>query len=162
MNINLSRVHHGIQLERNTSGKLVLTMADGTVHENVVPVRAFPIASPETGIALVGTDGHEKLWLDSLDIVPEHIHNLISETLRQREFVPEVKRIDSVSSFATPSVWTLQTDRGTTHMTLKGEEDIRRLQGGMLMIADTNGIHYLIRNMRDLDRHSRKILDRFL
>ena len=35
-----------IHLERNALGQLVLTAVDGTRHEGVVPVRAFPIAAP--------------------------------------------------------------------------------------------------------------------
>jgi hypothetical protein len=44
------------QLTRNAFGKLVLTTADGDVVEGVVPVRAFPIAAPGEGIALIGPD----------------------------------------------------------------------------------------------------------
>jgi hypothetical protein len=45
---------------------------------------------------------------------------------------------------------------------LKGEEDIRRLSASRLLIADTHGIQFLVRDMSQLDRHSRKLLDRFL
>ena len=45
---------------------------------------------------------------------------------------------------------------------LKGEEDIRRLSRTRLLIADTHGIQFLIRDIGTLDRHSRKLLDRFL
>ena len=63
---------------------------------------------------------------------------------------------------ATPSTWTIVTDRGETKLILKGEEDIRRLAAPALLIADSNGIQYLIRDRQALDAHSRKILDRFL
>jgi hypothetical protein len=41
--------------------------------------------------------------------------------------VPKIRRLKSVSSFATSSQWTVETDRGETTLVLKGEEDIRRL-----------------------------------
>lgn len=41
--------------------------------------------------------------------------------------MPEVERIVSVSSFACPSTWQVQTNRGPAELVLKGEEDIRRL-----------------------------------
>ncbi|MFX7140031.1 DUF1854 domain-containing protein, partial [Acinetobacter baumannii] len=66
------------------------------------------------------------------------------------------------STFATPSDWTVQTTRGTTTFTLKGEEDIRRLAAPALLIADSHGIQFLIRDQKAWDKHSRKILDRFL
>ena len=58
--------------------------------------------------------------------------------------------------------WEVDTDRGPTRFVLRGEENIRRLPGGMLMIADEHGIQYLIRKLRALDKPSRKLLDRFL
>ncbi|MDQ5881345.1 MAG: hypothetical protein QG616_1175 [Pseudomonadota bacterium] len=150
------------QLIRNPFGRLVFTGADGEAHEGVVPVRAFPIGAPEEGIALVNTEGHELLWIDRMEDLPENAVTLVQEELASREFVPEIKRIRSVSSFACPSTWEIDTDRGDARLVLKGEEDIRRLDREKLLIADTHGIQFLVRNIQALDRASRKILDRFL
>ena len=149
-------------LVRNPFGRLVFTAADGEMHESVVPVRAFPIGEPERGIALVSTEGHELAWIDGFEQLPDAIAQLIREELESREFVPEIRRIRSVSSFACPSTWDVETDRGDALLVLKGEEDIRRLGRDKLLIADTHGIQYLIRDLTALDRASRKILDRFL
>jgi hypothetical protein len=150
------------QLIRNPFGRLVFTGADGEAHEGVVPVRAFPIGAPEEGIALVNTEGHELLWIDRIEDLPENAVMLVQEELASREFVPEIKRIRSVSSFACPSTWEIDTDRGDARLVLKGEEDIRRLDREKLLIADTHGIQFLVRDIQALDRASRKILDRFL
>jgi hypothetical protein len=150
------------QLIRNPFGRLVFTAADGTVHESIVPVRAFPIGAPDDGIALVSGEGHELVWIDRLDTLPPATAALIREELESREFVPLVRRIRSVSSFACPSTWDVDTDRGDAQLVLKGEEDIRRLGRDKLLIADAHGIQYLIRDLTALDRGSRKILDRFL
>ncbi|MDQ5902837.1 MAG: hypothetical protein QG672_424 [Pseudomonadota bacterium] len=150
------------QLIRNPFGRLVFTGADGEAHEGVVPVRAFPIGAPEEGIALVNTEGHELLWIDRMEDLPENAVTLVQEELASREFVPEIKRIRSVSSFACPSTWEIDTDRGDARLVLKGEEDIRRLDREKLLIADTHGIQFLVRDIQALDRASRKILDRFL
>jgi hypothetical protein len=56
----------------------------------------------------------------------------------------------------------VDTDRGETCLVLKGEEDIRRLGRTALLIADANGIQFLVRDIQSLDRASRKMLDRFL
>ena len=79
-----------------------------------------------------------------------------------REFMPVINRIVSVSSYATPSTWQVKTNHGDTRLVLKGEEDIRRLAPPALLIADSNGIYYLIRDRNALDQNSRRILDRFL
>ncbi|MDO9193765.1 MAG: DUF1854 domain-containing protein [Undibacterium sp.] len=150
------------QLSRNAFDHLVLTTVDGQVHENVSPVRAFPIQSPDEGISLVLQDGQEVAWIDRLADLPDAIRRLIAEELEGREFMPEIACIVSVTSFATPCTWHVKTDRGETDFVLKGEEDIRRIGAASLLIADNHGIHFLIRDMHGIDKHSRKILDRFL
>lgn len=149
-------------LTRTPFGKLQLSFADGTRHEGVVPVRAFPISAPERGIALVSTDGKELVWIAQLADLDAPARQLVAEELASREFMPQIQRIRSVSSFTTPSIWEVDTDRGPTAFTLKGEEDIRRLAAPMLLIADSHGVQYLIRDFAALDRTSRKLLDRFL
>jgi hypothetical protein len=150
------------QLRRDSFGKLVLTAEDGLVHEGVAPVRAFPIQSPSQGISMVLSDGKEVGWIDDLAALPPQIRDLVQEELDGREFMPEISSIVDVSSFATPCTWTVKTDRGDTAFTLKGEEDIRRIGETSLLISDNHGIHFLIRDMYTIDKHSRKILDRFL
>lgn len=150
------------QLRKDTFGRLLLTGADGETHEGIVPVRAFPIASPDQGIALVDPHGHELAWIDRLSDLPDEWRSLVEGELAMREFMPVISRIVSVSSFATPSTWRVQTNHGDTHLVLKGEEDIRRLASPALLIADSNGIYYLIPDRQALDLNSRRILDRFL
>ena len=150
------------QLRRDAFGRLVLTGADGGVCEAVVPVRAFPIAAPDEVIALVGPDGHEAGWIERLDSLPAAARQLVEEELARREFMPEILRIREVSSFATPSTWKIETERGETALVLWGEEDIRRLGKSGLLIEDSHGIHFLVRDINRLDRNSRRLLDRFL
>ncbi|MBB1630664.1 hypothetical protein A9975_07285 [Cupriavidus sp. UME77] len=150
------------KLSRNALGRLVMTTADGVVHDGVVPVRAFPIAAPDDGVGLVSADGRELAWLPRLDTLPAPVREMIEAELASREFMPEIRRIRSVSTYATPSTWEVETDRGLTSLVLRGEEDIRRLAGSKLLISDSHGIHYLVRNLVSLDKGSRKILDRFL
>jgi len=149
-------------LHHNTFGRLVLTDAQGLAHENVVPVRAHPITAPLEGISILSQDSHELAWIPRLDQLDAPLRALLEEALASREFMPEIERLERVSSFATPSTWTVRTNRGEASFVLKGEEDIRRLPGGILLISDAHGIQFLVRDVTALDRHSRKLLDRFL
>ena len=149
-------------IERNAHGRLLLTLADGTVHEGVVPVRAFPLTAPAEGLSLVGTDGRELAWVPQLGELPADARALVEGELATREFVTTVLRIEGVSSFSTPSTWSVVTDRGTTRFVLKGEEDIRRLADGALLIASGEGINFRIADRWALDRKSRGVLERFL
>lgn len=150
------------QLSRNPFGRLVLTTAEGDVHEGVVPVRAYPIQAPQDGVALMATDGHEVGWLDRLSDAPQTVQDLIREALDTREFMPEILAIDSVTSFSTPCTWSVQTDRGPTRFVLRGDEDIRRVGPMVLLVTDSHGIQFKIHDLALLSKESRKIMDRFL
>lgn len=151
-----------LQLHRDARGRLHFIDAEGRGHTGVVPVRAFPISAPEGGLSLVDLDGHEVLWIASLADVDASARTLIEEELALRDFMPVIQRIVSVSSFATPSTWVLETDRGPAELVLKGEEDIRRMGADTLLVIDRHGVNYLIRQPAELDRASRRLLDRFL
>lgn len=150
------------QLRRDAFGRLVLTDAGGKLHEGVVPVRAFPIAAPDEGLSLLSAEGHELAWVDRLSDLPAAQRALVDEELAGREFVPEIRRLRGVSSFSTPSTWSVDTDRGATRFVLKGEEDIRRVGRSTLLIADSQGLQFRVRDLFALDRHSRRLLERFL
>ncbi len=150
-------------LQRNAHGALVLTLADGTRHVGVVPVRAFPMAAPEEGLSLVRSDGKEALWIAHMRQLPSAARQLIEQDLAVREFVPIILKIRSVSSFSTPSTWQVDTDRGPTQLVLKAEEDIRKLHGRTrLRISGSDAVQFAIPDTTALDRASQRLLSRFL
>ena len=150
------------KLERDNFGRLVFTGADGSVHEGEVPVRAFPIDAPNEGLSLLSAEGRELAWIERLDALPSAQRALLDDELAQRELVPEIRRLLGVSSFSTPSTWSVDTDRGSTRFVLRGEEDIRRIGQARLLIASSQGLQFLVRDFSALDRHSKRLLERFL
>lgn len=152
-----------ISLTRNSHGRLCLTLEDGTVHEGITPVRAFPIAAPEEAISLVGSDGKEVYWIEQLQVLPAPMRELLAQDFAVREFVPEVLRIEAIDAISVPSVWSVVTDKGTAQLALKAEEDIRKLRGRHhLLITSRDGVQYRISDARKLDKQSQKFLERFL
>jgi hypothetical protein len=152
----------GLWLGRGPDGRLLLTDAEGAVHAGVVPVRAFPLAAPGEGLSLVGAEGRELAWIDRLDSLPPAARTLVEAALAPRDFAPTIVRLDAVSGFATPSVWSVETDRGPTRFTLRAEDDIRRLQGNTLLILGEGGLQFRIADRFALDKGSRRLLERFL
>lgn len=150
------------KLIRNPAGQLQLTTRNNEVHSGVYPVRAFPISAVDEGLSLLNREGHEVAWINQLSELPDDIRILVSEELMQREFIPVIRRISHVSSFATPSTWQLMTNRGEATLTLKSEDHIRRLSQTSLLISDSHGVDFIIQEIDQLDKHSRKLLDRFL
>ena len=149
-------------LHRDPFGKLVFNATDGQTHVGVNPVRAHPISAPDDGLSLIGPDGHELAWIDRLSLCPEPARSLLQQELALREFHPTVKRLVSVSTFSTPSQWTVDTDRGLLQFVLKSEEDIRRLEEGRLLITTSHNLQLFIPDRWALDKASRRLLERFL
>lgn len=154
----MSQAH---QLLRDSLGRLVFVDAKGHSHVGVHPVRAFPITAPGAGVGIMDQSGKEVFWYPDVATIPATELTLIEEELAAREFMPVIEKITKVSTFATPSIWDIETDRGPTRIRLKGEEDIRRIAGNTLLIADSNGLQFLIKDSTQLDKVSKKLLDRF-
>lgn len=165
MTNDLLSFHRTYSLRKDAFGNLELVWSDHPVIERVTPVRPFPFSDPEDGLSFVDSDGHEVLWLDSINDLSAADRALVDAALAVREFMPVITRIDSVSSFNTPSTWQVETAQGKTQLVLKGEEHIRRINGmggNHLLISDNHGIQFLIKDVSQLDKHSRRLLDRFL
>lgn len=153
----------GAMLEHDAFGRLVWIDARGARHAGVLPVRAFPLTAPGEGIAVVGADGRELAWIERLDALPPALHEALQAALADREFMPTIRRIRSVSTFSTPSRWEVETDRGDAAFVLSGEENIRRLgEDGALLISDSHGVGWRVADRFALDRASRRLLERFL
>lgn len=149
-------------LGQDAHGRLVLTDLNGDTHIGVTPVRAHPISAPHEGLSLVGVHGHELAWVERLADLPDGPRRLLEAELAAREFHPTLKRLISVNTFATPSTWRIETDRGEVDFVLKSEEDIRRLEEGRLLITSTHGVQLQVPDRWALDKHSKKLLERFL
>jgi hypothetical protein len=152
------------RLAQDDFGQLVLipVTSDLAADMPVVPVRAFPIAAPDEGLSLVGTDGREVLWIDRLTDLPADQLKLVLAALHAREFSPVIQKLVSVSGFSTPCTWCVQTDRGATEFVLKTEDDIRRLDAHQLLITGSQGITYRVPDRQALDSASKRLLERFL
>jgi hypothetical protein len=158
----MSNMLSHIQFDQGPSGRWFYVSADGIQHDHVVAVRSFPVVAPDEGIAVVDADGKELLWIPHLNQLTESVRAKVRMAMTQREFMPRILKLHGVSSFVTPSTWDIETDRGPTTLLLKGEEDIRRLSASVLLVTDGHGVQFLIRDLAQMDRYSRKLLDRFL
>lgn len=149
-------------LHHDAWGQLVLTDAEERQHADVEIVRAFPLSDPRRGIAICDAKGRELVWLADLDTLPASLARQIEDELSQREFVPIIQRIVSVSSPVEPSEWEVETDRGRTVFMLDSEDDVHELDERRALLTDAHGIRYLIADIPRLDAESRRLLERYL
>ena len=149
------------QLERQEHGRLDCIDSQGQRHTNVDAVRAFPISAPQGPVAIVAADGMELAWIDSLAALQPSLQSLLIEELALREFLPVIRRIESVSD-REPTEWLVETDRGQRRFIVAHSDDIIRLPDASAVISDMFGVRYLIKSVPLLDALSRRLFEKSL
>lgn len=151
-----------IHFHHDDWGQLTVTLPDGTVHHDVEPVRCFPWTSPQESIALVGSDGHEITNIPTLTALSPEARAMLERDLSQREFVPKISRITKSSGPWPPCTWNVLTDRGETVVKIDSEDDVRKIGQRGALVADSDGVRFLIPDTAQLDatslRHLRRLL----
>jgi len=149
-------------LIKDERGQLTLLDAAGQRHENVEAIRAFPISDPVHWISLCDPNGREIVQIRDLAELPFEQRTLLLSEVTRREFVPVIRRIESISSLAEPCEWFVETDRGPTSFVLNSDEHVRKLGQDRALILDSHGLRYLVPDAKQLDAHSRRLLSRYL
>ena len=147
------------RLERAAHGRLDFTAADGTRHADVDVLRGFPVSAPSGPVAIVAADGTELAWVDSLAHLDGRLRDMLEAELSQREFLPVILRIESVSD-GEPTEWSVVTDHGPRRFTVAHTDDIAYGTDGGAFITDTVGVRYHIPQVSRLDGRSRRLLVR--
>lgn len=149
----------GWRLERHGDGRLDFIDPSGRRHRDVDVVRGFPVTDPAGPVAVVASQGDELVWVDALGRLPTDLRGLLEAELAQREFLPVIQRIDSVSA-SEPAEWRVVTDRGPHRFNVAHPDDVSRRPDGSAFVTDVRGMRYLIRDVAALDHRSRRLLER--
>jgi hypothetical protein len=147
------------RLERASHGRLDFVDAVGQRHVDVDVLRAFPVSAPAGPVVIVAADGAELAWIDPLADLVQPLRDLLETALSQREFLPVIERIESVSD-GEPTEWSVATDRGPRRFTVAHVDDIVYAADGSASITDSVGVRYTIPQVSRLDARSRRFLDR--
>ena len=83
----------------------MLVQSDGRRFVGVEPYRTFPISEPTGFLSICDAEGHELTCIEDLNSLPHNARQMLQDELAQREFVPEVLRIESVLADSDPSQW---------------------------------------------------------
>ena len=151
----------GWRLERHAHGHLDFVAADGGRHSNVDVLRAFPVTAAAGPVAIVADRGGELAWIAALAEEPDELRALLESELAQREFLPVIRRIESVSD-SEPPEWTVLTDRGPHRFKVDSPDDIAFQPDGGAFVCDIHGVRYRIPDVDALDGRSRRLLEKML
>ena len=150
-----------LNLHRTEAGTLAFTDAMGEVHDNVVPVRLFPLTDPTHWVSINGVGGHELACVREIDELPEITRTLVLDALAERDFVPVIQTIHAIRRAAHGYEWFVTTDHGKTHFCVENDESIQPLGGDSIVVMDHRNARYVIPDPGLMDPKSRHRLERY-
>jgi hypothetical protein len=128
---------------------------------NVRPLRLFPLTDPAHWIAILDERGQELACIEDPSTLAADQRDALDAALARRHFVPVIRRIMAITRADDGHDWFVETDRGTTTFRIETDESIQTLGGGCIVIIDKLATRYLVPNVADLDRESRRKLERY-
>ena len=150
---------------------LELTQPSGKVEffERIVPVRAFPISSPDHFISIREPDsqlsgrGAELGMIEDLATFPAEMADLIIDELGRRYFTPAITRIHSFHEKFGYCYWDVTTSAGRVEFIMNNPtSNIRTLEDGRVFMYDIDGNCFTIDDPKGLDKHSYRKIEIYL
>lgn len=150
---------------------LTLTQPTGKEEffERVVPVRAFPISSPDEFISIrepdtrMGGRGAELGMIRRLSDFPEEVSRMITAELDRRYFTPSIQKIHSFSEKFGYCYWDVTTSAGRIEFIMTNpSSSIRTLEDGRVFMYDIDGNCFTIDDPTRLDKASYKKVEIYL
>lgn len=150
---------------------LKLSRPEGNIEffERIVPVRAFPVTSPDEFISIREPDtqlkgrGAEIGMIRRLSDFPEAVAAMISDELSRRYFTPAIKKIHSFSEKFGYCYWDVTTAAGRVEFIMTNPTaNIRTLEDGRVFMYDIDGNCFTIEDPKALDKHSYRKVEVYL
>jgi len=149
------------RIERNERGELVAHLKAGDPVQKVRIARCFPWSRSDEYISVCDKDGKEVVLLVTLDGVDPDTQALIQDELRDKFFVPQIRRIVSYKAEFDVVYITAATDRGEVTFQIRTRDDVRLLSPGRALFRDVDGNLYELADFNALDRASQKHIEQF-
>lgn len=149
-------------LQRNSKGELLALVAGRKEpFENVKVARCFPWSLGHEYVSIRDKDGKEIVLLRSLDGLDEDTRQIVAEELRDKFFVPRIRRVTQYKAeFEVVSI-SAETDRGEVTFQIRDRDDVRLLSAVRALFRDVDGNLYEIEDVTTLDRASQKHIEHY-
>lgn len=147
------------RIEAGENNLVNLVCADGRRFDGVEPRRLFPVSRADKYITLLDEEGVEVAEIrDMSDLLPE-AREIVARSLDDFYLVPTITRILSISEKADILRWTVETDRGIHSFDVRNRyHDVKVYPDGRVRVRDSDDNRYTIKDYKELDAHSRKLM----
>jgi len=145
-------------LRRGEDG--ILTLDGEGYKDEPIKIRIlFPLSDPENDIQICTEEGDEIGILESLETLGPNERSLIQEETERTFFVTEITKILELEAHMGIMTWKVETNRGPKTFRIPDRDHVRYISGYKILFKDDNEDRYLVEDRRELDRHSRELLE---
>ena len=137
---------------------LHVSINDAT-HDDVRPVRAFPISGKADYISFLGEDRKEVALVAHPDRLEPSSREALESALERMYYIPKITRIYSIVEKWGIGHWEVETDRGFAAFEVAARENIRKLPNGRFLLQDVDGNRFEIVSVYDLDKKSQYLVE---
>ena len=147
------------RIEAGENNLVNLICKDGRRFEGVEPRRLFPVSRADKYITLLDEEGVEVAQIRDMNELSPEAREAVSYSLEDFYLVPTITRIISVSEKFGTLRWTVETDRGVRTFEIRNRyHDVKVYPDGRVRVRDSDDNRYTIRDYKELDAHSRKLM----
>ncbi|MBE5868625.1 MAG: DUF1854 domain-containing protein [Lachnospiraceae bacterium] len=140
-----------------------MELYDGRKFENLEPHRLFPMSGLEKYITLLDEKGVEQAIIRDMRTLPPKDREIIEGCLEEYYMIPKITRIIDCREKYGVLRFEVETDRGHVFIEIRNiVHGLKLLYGIRVLIRDINDNRYEIPDLRQLDKHSRQLIDSFL
>lgn len=146
----------------NELGQLVVRVKgrEAPVAEAKV-ARCFPWSLPDSYIAVRDKEGKEVALLKTLDELDSGSRDVVIRELRDKVFIPRIRRVvEHREEFGVTSI-TVDTDRGVVTFQIRSRDDVRPISDRRVIFRDADGNSYELHDLNSLDSASRRCLQEY-
>ena len=151
-------VPEGFRLYRSARGELIANV-DREEFPNVSVRRAFPLETSTEFIGFFREDGEELGLLEDAEKLDDESRQLLYEELENIYFRPVITQIDDIGEDFGVVSMSVKTTSGLRQIEIRQlRKNVRLLSGNRVLIEDTEGNRYELRDTHKLPKHPRDVL----
>jgi len=151
-----SRVH----IWRDEFHRLHVQAHGDAEHVDVRPARVFPISGSADYVSFLDRDDKEVLLLKHPSDLDPESRRVLEEEMGRAYFVPKITYVYEIEDSHGAARWEVETDRGYRVFDVRDREDVRVIGGRRVLLQDADGNRFEIDDLRELDAHSQRLVDK--
>lgn len=148
-----------VELFYQPEGRLRLATAD-RCFLSVRPAWAAPLSKPDEFLALLDGKGKEILMVRHINDLPEAAQEVVRKELAVRYLNSTVRQVLSAKTEFGVTYWHVLTDRGEKEFVTQSlQENAQWLDADFLLLIDTDGNRFELKNISQMDEKSRRVIE---